>query len=81
MVLDDLQEVRERCLAWEPPGGWSSNLTNPCLAELAISLPPPREQLSLSRDGLGVELEPGQETWQDEPVAEGRASQPLAAVM
>lgn len=61
VVLADLQDVRERPLDGSRPEGGGSSLTNPCLAELAISLPPPREQVSWSRDGLRVEPEPGQE--------------------
>lgn len=47
MVLVDLQDVRKKPLAWEPPRGWSSSLTNPCRAELGTSQPPPREQVSV----------------------------------
>lgn len=55
------KRLRKKPLAWEPPREWNSNPTNPCLAEQRRSLPPPRAQGSLSRDGLGTEPEPGQE--------------------
>ena len=77
MVLAAIQEVREKPSVWEPPRGWSPDvLTDPCLAKLGRFKARPCGIVTATTQGARAGGE-----GQSEPVAEGRSSQPVAAVL